>query len=57
MPFKPLVTAGIETALNTFLWRDKALKTARSASAGQSIARPAAGFRHARGAGIQRTPG
>ncbi len=57
MPFTPLVTAGIETALNTFLWRDKALKPARQRLAGQGIAGPAAGFRHARGAGIQRTPG
>ena len=29
MPFKPLVTAGLETVLNTFLWRDRALKPAR----------------------------
>ena len=29
MPFKPLVTAGIENALNAFLYRDSALKTAR----------------------------
>ena len=29
MPFKPLVTAGLETVLNTFLWRDRALKSAR----------------------------
>ncbi|KFC00883.1 YigP family protein [Trabulsiella guamensis ATCC 49490] len=29
MPFKPLVTAGIETALNAFLWRERALKPAR----------------------------
>ncbi|HDS2236839.1 TPA: ubiquinone biosynthesis protein UbiJ [Klebsiella michiganensis] len=28
MPFKPLVTAGLETVLNTFLWRDRALKPA-----------------------------
>lgn len=30
MPFKPLVTAGIESLLNTFLYRSPALKTARS---------------------------
>lgn len=29
MPFQPLVTAGIESALNTFLWRERALKPAR----------------------------
>ena len=29
MPFQPLVTAGIERALNTFLWRSSALKPAR----------------------------
>jgi len=29
MPFKPLVTAGIENVLNTFLYRSPALKTAR----------------------------
>lgn len=29
MPFLPLVTAGIEGALNTFLWREQALKSAR----------------------------
>ncbi|STS79295.1 protein YigP clustered with ubiquinone biosynthetic genes [Klebsiella pneumoniae] len=46
MPFTPLVTAGIETALNTFLWRDKRL-TRSPAPAGQGIAGPAAGFRHA----------
>ena len=28
MPFKPLVTAGIESLLNTFLYRSPALKTA-----------------------------
>ena len=50
MPFTPLVTAGIETALNTFLWRDKALKPARQRLLGKVL-------RHARGAGIQRTPG
>lgn len=29
MPFKPLITAGIENVLNTFLYRSPALKTAR----------------------------
>ena len=29
MPFKPLVTAAIEGALNRFLWRENALKPAR----------------------------
>ena len=37
MPFKPLVTAGIETALNTFLWRDKALKPARQRLLGKVL--------------------
>ena len=30
MPFKPLVTAGIESLLNTFLYRSPALKTANA---------------------------
>ncbi|AXF61483.1 ubiquinone biosynthesis protein UbiJ [Leclercia sp. W6] len=29
MPFKPLITAGVENVLNTFLYRSPALKTAR----------------------------
>ncbi len=29
MPFMPLMTAGIETALNKLLWQDKALRAAR----------------------------
>ena len=29
MPFQPLLTAGIESALNAFLWRSGALKAAR----------------------------
>ena len=37
MPFTPLVTAGIETALNTFLWRDKALKPARQRLLGKVL--------------------
>ncbi len=34
MPFKPLVTAGIESLLNTFLYRSTALKNSPLASAG-----------------------
>lgn len=37
MPFTPTVTAGIETALNTFLWRDKALKPARQRLLGKVL--------------------
>lgn len=37
MPFKPLVTAGLETALNTFLWRDRALKPARQRLLGKVL--------------------
>ncbi len=37
MPFTPSVTAGIETALNTFLWRDKALKPARQRLLGKVL--------------------
>ncbi len=37
MPFTPLVTAGIETALNAFLWRDKALKPARQRLLGKVL--------------------
>ena len=37
MPFTPLVTAGIKTALNTFLWRDKALKPARQRLLGKVL--------------------
>ncbi|MEL0550317.1 MULTISPECIES: SCP2 domain-containing protein [Enterobacteriaceae] len=37
MPFTPLVTAGIETTLNTFLWRDKALKPARQRLLGKVL--------------------
>lgn len=29
MPFKPLITAGVENALNAFLWRERGLKPAR----------------------------
>lgn len=38
MPFKPLVTAGLETVLNTFLWRDRALKPARQRLLGKCCA-------------------
>ncbi|AKK82504.1 MULTISPECIES: ubiquinone biosynthesis protein UbiJ [Klebsiella] len=37
MPFAPLVTAGIETVLNTFLWRDRALKPARQRLLGKVL--------------------
>ncbi|MFO6285075.1 SCP2 sterol-binding domain-containing protein, partial [Pseudomonas aeruginosa] len=37
MPPTPLVTAGIETALNTFPWRDKALKPARQRLLGKVL--------------------
>ncbi len=43
MPFTPTVTAGIETALNTFLWRDKALNPLRQRLLEAGIAGPAAG--------------
>ena len=37
MPFKPLVTAGLEPVLNTFLWRDRALKPARQRLLGKVL--------------------
>jgi ubiquinone biosynthesis protein UbiJ len=37
MPFNPLITAGIETVLNTFLWRDRALKPARQRLLGKVL--------------------
>lgn len=37
MPFHPLLTAGIETALNAFLWRDSALKSARQRLVGKVL--------------------
>ncbi|MGU3415994.1 SCP2 domain-containing protein [Enterobacteriaceae bacterium C23F] len=37
MPFQPLVTAGIESALNRFLWRDRALKPARQRLLGKVL--------------------
>ncbi|MFG6655867.1 SCP2 domain-containing protein [Scandinavium sp. M-37] len=37
MPFQPMVTAGIEGALNTFLWRERALKPARQRLLGKVL--------------------
>lgn len=37
MPFQPLVTASIESVLNTFLWRDRALKPARQRLLGKVL--------------------
>ena len=37
MPFKPLVTAGIESLLNTFLYRSPALKTLMYWANGQAM--------------------
>ncbi|MDF7679478.1 SCP2 domain-containing protein [Enterobacteriaceae bacterium ESL0689] len=37
MPFTPLIAAGIETALNTVLWRDKALKPVRQRLLGKVL--------------------
>ncbi|MEW5561870.1 SCP2 domain-containing protein [Enterobacter asburiae] len=37
MPFQPLVTAGIEGALNTFLWRERALQPARQRLLGKVL--------------------
>ncbi|MEL4016675.1 ubiquinone biosynthesis protein UbiJ [Dryocola clanedunensis] len=37
MPFTPLVTAGLETVLNTFLWRDRGLKAARQRLLGKVL--------------------
>lgn len=37
MPLKPLVTAGVETILNTFLWRERALKPARQRLVGKVL--------------------
>ena len=55
MPFKPLVTAGIESLLNTFLYRSPALKTL--ASVGQSAARGGKRLFDVIDSGVQRTPG
>lgn len=37
MPLKPLVTGSIETAINTLLWREKALKPARQRLIGKVL--------------------
>ncbi|RKQ40177.1 SCP2 domain-containing protein [Enterobacter sp. R1(2018)] len=37
MPFTPLVTAGIESVLNAFLWRDRGLKAARQRLLGKVL--------------------
>ncbi|VCW00874.1 hypothetical protein BANRA_05085 [Escherichia coli] len=55
MPFKPLVTAGIESLLNTFLYRSPALKTARSRLC-WGIARGGKRLFDVIDSGVQRTP-
>lgn len=57
MPFKPLVTAGIESLLNTFLYRSPALKTARSRLLGKVLRVEVKGFFDVIDSGVQRTPG
>lgn len=37
MPFKPLITAGIENVLNAFLWRERGLKPARQRLQGKVL--------------------
>lgn len=37
MPMTPLVTAGLESVLNTFLWRDRGLKSARQRLMGKVL--------------------
>lgn len=37
MPFMSLMTAGIEGVLNTFLWRDRSLKSARQRLQGKTL--------------------
>ncbi|WBM70480.1 SCP2 domain-containing protein [Buttiauxella sp. WJP83] len=37
MPFTPLMTAGIENLLNTFLWQDRGLKAARQRLVGKVL--------------------
>ncbi|VEA07918.1 Protein YigP clustered withubiquinone biosynthetic genes [Salmonella enterica subsp. salamae] len=44
MPFKPLVTAGIEGLLNTFLYRSPALKSARTRLQGKVLRVELKGF-------------
>lgn len=55
MPFKPLVTAGIESLLNTFLYRSPALKTARSRLLGKVLRVEVKAF-DVIDSGVQRTP-
>lgn len=44
MTFNPLLTAGLELALNHILYRDRSLKAARQRLAGRSLALELAGF-------------
>lgn len=44
MPFKPLVTAGVENLLNTFLYRSPALKSARTRLQGKVLRVDLKGF-------------
>lgn len=44
MPFKPLVTAGMESLLNSFLYRSPALKTARARLLGKVLRVELKGF-------------
>ncbi len=37
MPFKPLITAGVENVLNAFLWRERGLKPARQRLQGKVL--------------------
>ncbi|POP42631.1 hypothetical protein CHU32_18845 [Superficieibacter electus] len=37
MPFKPLITAGVENILNAFLWRERGLKPARQRLQGKVL--------------------
>lgn len=57
MPFKPLVTAGIESLLNTFLYRSPALKTARSRLLGKVLRVGGKRLFDVIDSGVQRTPG
>lgn len=56
MPFKPLVTAGIESLLNTFLYRSPALKTARSRLLGKVLRVEVKRLFDVIDSGVQRTP-
>ena len=44
MPLKPLVTAGVENLLNTFLYRSPALKSARTRLQGKVLRVDLKGF-------------